>query len=77
MSEQGITGDTPVADVLAMVPGARALFRKHGADPEVARRALTRAVPMRDAGAEFELRDLKGLIAELNLLLALEASSAP
>lgn len=77
MTNVVITRETLVADALNLVPGASALFRKHGVDPEVQCQQMSPILRIGDAEMRCELRDTDELIQDLNLMLALHATSAP
>lgn len=77
MPVQVITRETLVADALEQVPGASALFRRHGVAPETACLDLWRSRRIGDIATECTLRDPEGLVRELNLMLALHATAAP
>jgi hypothetical protein len=66
MDQAHITGDMTVAEVLARVPGAIALFQKYGIHPVTYCGPTIQILRMDETPAHCKLQNLEGLMAELN-----------
>jgi hypothetical protein len=65
-----ITEETEVEAIMATVPGAAAIIARHGCDVEDMCPAGGLDMPLTVAEAICDLRDLPGLIDELNTALS-------
>lgn len=70
MNQEPITGEMLVAEVLAQVPNARAIFQKHGIDPVTSCGPTVHVLRLDDAPVHCRLENLEELLTELNQSLA-------
>lgn len=64
--EAPITGDMTLAEVLAAVPGAAALFQQHGVHPAAYCGPTVQIIRLNETPAHCKLEDLEGLLKKLN-----------
>ncbi len=65
-AEEPIRDEMTIAEVLAAVPGARAIFQEHSFDPASYCGPTVQIIRLDEAPAHCKLEDVEGLLVKLN-----------